>query len=155
MKRLLVWMTSVASIAGGLMLGAQATLSNDDHPKLMKANAQVLGALNKADRIRRVRRRADAGRALRQTFTSLQGFWMSKKKEDAVLYPQQGVATVHQMARRPGQSSAATPALRATSSIERATPSSQVPIQAGCAVEGDKEERGAATEGGPYDSITR
>ena len=48
MKRSLAWIPSLMIVACGVVIGAQAPLSNDDHPKVMKANAQAVGAMNKA-----------------------------------------------------------------------------------------------------------
>ena len=110
MKRLLAWIPSLLIVGLGVVVGAQATLSNDDHPKLMKANAQAVGALNKAIGSGAFADARTQVATLRQNFTSLQGFWMSKKKEDAVLILKEGLtrldaldsilgaATVDQMA---------------------------------------------------------
>ena len=91
MKRLLAWIPSLLIVGLGVVVGAQATLSNDDHPKLMKANAQAVGALNKAIGSGAFADARTQVATLRQNFTSLQGFWMSKKKEDAVLILKEGL----------------------------------------------------------------
>src|SRR6188768_1446141 len=91
MKRCFAWIPLLMIVAGGVVLGAQATLSNEDHPKLMKANAQAVGAMNKAIGSGAFADARTQIATLRQNFTSLQGFWMSKKKEDAVLILKEGL----------------------------------------------------------------
>ena len=48
MNQSFAWVPLLMIVACGVVLGAQATISNEDHPKLMKANAQAAGAMNKA-----------------------------------------------------------------------------------------------------------
>ena len=91
MKRSLAWIPSLMIVACGVVLGAQATLSNEDHPKLMKANAQAAGAMNKAIGSGAFADARMQVATLRQNFTSLQEFWMSKKKEDAVAIIKDGL----------------------------------------------------------------
>ena len=92
MKRSFAWIPLLLSLAGGLVLSAQATLSNEDHPKIMKANAQAAGALNKAIGSGAYADARMQVATLRQNFTSLQAFWMDKKKDDAVAILKDGVA---------------------------------------------------------------
>jgi cytochrome c556 len=92
MKRSFAWMPLLLSLAGGVVLGAQATLSNDDHPKIMKANAQAAGAMNKAIGSGAFADARTQVATLRQNFTSLQAFWMDKKKDDAVAILKDGLA---------------------------------------------------------------
>jgi mono/diheme cytochrome c family protein len=92
MKRSFAWIPLLLSLAGSVVLGAQATLSIEDHPKIMKANAQAAGAMNKAIGSGAY---ADARKevaTLRQNFTSLQAFWMDRKKDDAVAIVKDGLA---------------------------------------------------------------
>ena len=91
MKRSFAWVPLLMIVACGVVLGAQATLSNEDHPKLMKANAQAAGAMNKAIGSGAFADARTQVATLRQNFTSLQGFWMGKKKEDAVLIIKDGL----------------------------------------------------------------
>jgi hypothetical protein len=91
MKRSFAWVPLLMIVACGVVLGAQATLSNEDHPKLMKANAQAAGAMNKAIGSGAFADARTQVATLRQNFMSLQGFWMGKKKEDAVLIIKDGL----------------------------------------------------------------
>jgi cytochrome c556 len=91
MKRSFAWVPLLMIVALGVALGAQATLSNEDHPKLMKANAQAAGAMNKAIGSGAFADARTQVATLRQNFTSLQGFWQSKKKEDAVVIIKDGL----------------------------------------------------------------
>jgi len=91
MKRCFAWIPLLMIVAGGVVLGAQATLSNEDHPKLMKANAQAVGAMNKAIGSGAFADARTQIATLRQNFMSLQKFWMEKKKEDAVVIINDGL----------------------------------------------------------------
>jgi hypothetical protein len=94
----------------GVVIGAQATMSLEDYTKLMKANAQAVGAMNKAIGSGAF---ADARMqvgTLRTNYMALQGFWVGHKKDDAVAIVKDGLtrldaldkllgaATVDQMA---------------------------------------------------------
>ena len=92
MKRSFAWIPLLLSLAGGVVLGAQATLSSEDHPKIMKANAQAAGAMNKAVGSGAFADARMQVATLRQNFTSLQAFWMDKKKDDAVAILKDGLA---------------------------------------------------------------
>jgi cytochrome c556 len=91
MKRSFAWIPLLLSLAGSVVLGAQATLSNEDHPKIMKANAQAAGAMNKAIGSGAFADARMQVATLRQNFTSLQAFWMDKKKDDAVAILKDGL----------------------------------------------------------------
>jgi len=91
MKRSFAWVPLLMIVACGVVLGAQATLLNEDHPMLMKSNAQAAGAMNKAIGSGAFADARTQVATLRQNFTSLQGFWMGKKKEDAVLIIKDGL----------------------------------------------------------------
>jgi len=91
MKRSFAWVPLLMIVACGVVLGAQATLSNEDHPKVMKANAQAAGAMNKAIGSGAFADARTQVATLRQNFTSLEGFWLSKKKEDAVAIIKNGL----------------------------------------------------------------
>ena len=47
MQRFLTW-TSALLVVFGVVISAQAKLSMEEHAKLMKANGQAAGAMNKA-----------------------------------------------------------------------------------------------------------
>ena len=83
MKRPFVWISLLTIVACGVV-GAQANLSSDDHAKLMKANAQAAGAMNKAIGSGAFADARMQVATLRQNFTSLQAFWADKKKDDAL-----------------------------------------------------------------------
>ena len=91
MKRSFAWMPLLVIVACGAVLGAQATLSTDDHAKLMKANAQAAGAMNKAVGSGAFADARMQVATLRQNFTSLQAFWMDKKKDDALAIVKDGL----------------------------------------------------------------
>jgi cytochrome c556 len=91
MKRSFAWMPLLVIVVCGVVLGAQATLSTDDHAKLMKANAQAAGAMNKAVGSGAFADARMQVATLRQNFTSLQAFWTDKKKDDAVAILKDGL----------------------------------------------------------------
>ena len=109
MPRLLVWVPSLI-LAFCVAAGAQAPLTVDDFPKLMKANAQAAGAMNKAIGSGAYGDARTQVITLRQNFTALQAFFASRKKDDAgailkdgltrldALDKLLGAATVDQMA---------------------------------------------------------
>jgi cytochrome c556 len=90
MKRSFVWMSLLTIVACGVV-GAQANLSSDDHAKLMKANAQAAGAMNKAIGSGAFADARMQVATLRQNFTSIQAFWMDKKKDDALAIVKDGL----------------------------------------------------------------
>ena len=90
MKRSFAWIPLLTIVACGAV-GAQATLSNDDHAKLMKANAQAAGAMNKAIGSGAFADARMPVATLRQNFTSLQAFWTDKKKDDALAIVKDGL----------------------------------------------------------------
>lgn len=110
MKRLLVWVPALTAVLGAGVL-AQAKLTTvEQYAQVMKANAQAVGALNKAlggGAFADARMQVPT---LRQNFMALQGFWADKKRADAVgivkdgltrldaLDKMLGAATVDQMA---------------------------------------------------------
>jgi hypothetical protein len=83
MKRFLMWTPSLI-VVFGIVVGAQAALTVEEFPKLMKANAQAAGAMNKAIGSGAFADARTQVAALRQNFVALQGFWASRKKDDAV-----------------------------------------------------------------------
>jgi cytochrome c556 len=90
MKRPFVWISLLTIVACGVV-GAQANLSSDDHAKLMKANAQAAGAMNKAIGSGAFADARMQVATLRQNFTSIQAFWMDKKKDDALAIVKDGL----------------------------------------------------------------
>ena len=99
MKRSFAWIPLLMIVVCGALLGAQATPSNEDHPKLMKANAQAVGAMNKAIGSGAFADARMQVATLRQNFMALEKFWMEKKKEDAVVIIKDGVTRLDAMDR--------------------------------------------------------
>ena len=109
MRRFLVWVPSVMVVLG-VVVGAQATMSLEDYTKLMKSNAQAVGAMNKAIGSGAFADARMQVATLRTNYMSLQGFWVGHKKDDAVAIVKDGLtrldaldkllgaATVDQMA---------------------------------------------------------
>ena len=109
MRRFLVWVPSLMVVLG-VVIGAQATMSLEDYTKLMKANAQAVGAMNKAIGSGAFADARTQVGTLRTNYMSLQGFWVGHKKDDAVAIVKDGLtrldaldkllgaATVDQMA---------------------------------------------------------
>lgn len=90
MRRFLVWVPSLMVVLG-VVIGAQAKMSLEEYTKLMKSNAQAVGAMNKAIGSGAF---ADARMqvgTLRTNYMSLQGFWMAVKKDDAVAIVKDGL----------------------------------------------------------------
>ena len=77
----------------GVAVMAQAKLTTaDEYAAAMKSNAQAVGAMNKAIGSSAY---ADARTqivTLRQNYMALQGFWMDKKKDDAVAIVKDGLS---------------------------------------------------------------
>jgi hypothetical protein len=91
MLRFLVGLSSVI-VGLSVIIGAQGAVSTpDDHVKVMKANAQAVGAMNKAIGSGAFADARTQATTLRQNFTALQGFWASKKKDDAVAILKDGL----------------------------------------------------------------
>jgi cytochrome c556 len=109
MRRFLLF-TSASLALVGVTLMAQAKMSTEEYAKLMKANVQAVGAMNKAIGSGGYADAKTQLATLRQNFTSLQGFWAGVKKDDAVAIVKDGLtrldaldkmlsaATVDQMA---------------------------------------------------------
>lgn len=109
MRRFLVWVPSLMVVLA-VAIGAQATMSLEDYTKLMKANAQAVGAMNKAIGSGAFADARTQVGTLRTNYMSLQGFWVGHKKDDAVAIVKDGLtrldaldkllgaATVDQMA---------------------------------------------------------
>jgi cytochrome c556 len=109
MRRFLVWVPSLV-VVFGVLIGAQAKMSTEEYTKLMKSNAQAVGAMNKAIGSGAFADARTQVTTLRTNYMSLQGFWASVKKDDAVAIVKDGLtrldavdkllgaATVDQMA---------------------------------------------------------
>ena len=109
MRRFLVWVPSLVVVLG-VVIGAQAAMSLEDYTKLMKANAQAAGGMNKAIGSGAFADARMQVATLRTNYVALQGFWAGHKKDDAVAIVKDGLtrldaldkllgaATVDQMA---------------------------------------------------------
>jgi hypothetical protein len=73
------------------IVGAQATLTVEEYAKLMKANAQAVGAMNKAIGSGAHADARTQVATLRQNYMGLQAFWAAKKKDDAVAIVKDGL----------------------------------------------------------------
>ena len=91
MQRFLVWTPPLVLVLG-VALGAQAKITTlDEHAKIMKSNAQAAGALNKALGSSAYADAKTQAATLRQNYMVLQGFWVEKKKDDAVAIVKDGL----------------------------------------------------------------
>ena len=109
MRRFLVWVPSLMVVLG-VVIGAQAAMSLEDYTKLMKANAQAVGGMNKAIGSGAFADARMQVTTLRTNYVALQAFWAGHKKDDAVAIVKDGLtrldaldkllgaATVDQMA---------------------------------------------------------
>ena len=111
MQRFLMWISMLVIVVLGGVLGAQAKLATvEDYAKVMKSNGQAVGAMNKAIGSGAFADARMQVATLRQNYMALQGFWVDKKKDDAVAIVKDGLtrldgldktlsgATVDQMA---------------------------------------------------------
>jgi len=90
--RLLARIPVLVVVLGVVVMGQGKLTTADDYAKNMKANAQAAGPMNKALASGAF---ADARMnvaTLRENFMALQGFWMDKKKDDAVAIVKDGLS---------------------------------------------------------------
>lgn len=92
MQRFLMWVPSLMVVVLGVGIGAQATMSTEDYTKAMKANAQALGAMNKAIGSGAFADARTQVVTLRQNYMALQGFWAGVKKDDALVIVKDGLS---------------------------------------------------------------
>ena len=77
----------------GVAVMAQAKLTTvEEYAKAMKANAQAAGAMNKAIGSSAFADARTHVATLRQNYMALQGFWIDKKKDDAVAIVKDGLS---------------------------------------------------------------
>ena len=110
MRRFLLCASALLAILGAVVLAQGKVTSAEDYAKLMKANAQAAGAMNKAIGSGAFADARTQVATLRTNYMELQAFWSDKKKDDAVgivkdgltrldaLDKMLGAATVDQMA---------------------------------------------------------
>jgi cytochrome c556 len=92
MQRFLVWIPALMAVLGVVTIAQAKLTTAEDYTKVMKANAQANGAMNKAIGSGAF---ADARMqlaTLRQNYMALQGFWVDKKKDDAVTIVKDGLS---------------------------------------------------------------
>ena len=84
MQRFLMWIPAAMAVLGAAVIAQTKVTTAEDYAKVMKSNAQSIGAMNKAIASGTF---ADARMnvaTLRQNYMALQGFWVDKKRDDAV-----------------------------------------------------------------------
>src|SRR5688572_28545965 len=70
---------------------AQAKMTLEEHAKIMKSNAQAVGAMNKAIGSAAYADARTQLATLRTNYMTLQGLWASVKKDDAVAIVKDGL----------------------------------------------------------------
>lgn len=110
MRRFLLCASMSVAVLGAAVIAQGQVTSAEDYAKLMKANAQAAGAMNKAIGSGAFADARTQVATLRTNYMELQRFWSDKKKDDAVgivkdgltrldaLDKMLGAATVDQMA---------------------------------------------------------
>ena len=89
--RLLARIPVLVVVLGVVVMGQGKLTTADDYAKNMKANAQAVGPMNKAIGSGAFADARPHVATLRQNFMALQGFWMDKKKDDAVAIVKDGL----------------------------------------------------------------
>jgi hypothetical protein len=91
MQRFLRWIPALLVVLGVVVSAQGKVTTVEEYAKLMKANAQAVGGMNKAIGSGAF---ADARMhvaTLRQNYMALQGFWVDKKKDDAAAIVKDGL----------------------------------------------------------------
>jgi cytochrome c556 len=91
MQRFLVWIPTLMVVLGVVMSAQGKVTTLEEYTKVMKANAQANGAMNKAIGSAGFADARTQVATLRQNFMALQGFWVDKKKDDAVAIVKDGL----------------------------------------------------------------
>ncbi|HZI29706.1 MAG TPA: hypothetical protein VFD64_16165, partial [Gemmatimonadaceae bacterium] len=91
MQRFLMW-TSALLFVFAVGVAAQAKMTLEEHAKIMKANAQAVGPMNKAIASATYADARTQVATLRTNFMTLQGMWASVKKDDAVAIVKDGLS---------------------------------------------------------------
>jgi len=92
MQRFLMWIPGLVMVLG-VGLAAQGKIATlEDHAKIMKANAQANGGVNKAVGSGSFADARMQVMTLRQNFMTLQAFYTEKKKDDAVTILKDGLS---------------------------------------------------------------
>lgn len=91
MQRFFMWIPTLI-VLFGVAMTAQAKLTTlEEYTKVMKANAQANGAMNKAIGSGGFADARMQVATLRTNYMALQGFWVDKKKDDAVVIVKDGL----------------------------------------------------------------
>ena len=92
MQRLFVLISSLMIVALGVMVGAQGKVATaEEYAALMKSTAGAAGPMNKAIGSMAYADARTQLAVLQKNFMALQGFWMDKKKDDAVAIVKDGL----------------------------------------------------------------
>jgi len=91
MQRFLMWVSALMVVLA-VGVTAQAKLTMEEHAKIMKANAQAAGAMNKAIAGGSYADARTQLATLRTNYMTLQGFWAGQKKDDAVAIVKDGLS---------------------------------------------------------------
>lgn len=91
MQRFLVWIPAAMAIVGVVVIGQGKVTTAEEYTKVMKSNAQAVGAMNKAIGSGAFADGKMHVATLRQNYMALQGFWVDKKKDDAVAIVKDGL----------------------------------------------------------------
>ena len=91
MQRFLIW-ASALLVVFAISVSAQAKMTLEEHAKIMKANAQAFGPMNKAIGSASYADARTQLATLRTNFMTLQGMWASVKKDDAVAIVKDGLS---------------------------------------------------------------
>jgi cytochrome c556 len=93
MQRFLASMVPAVMVVLGVVVVAQGKLTTpEDYAALMKANGQAVAAMNKAIGSGAFADARTQVAMLRQNYMALQGFWVDKKKDDAVAIVKDGLS---------------------------------------------------------------
>jgi len=92
MKRFLMWIPALVAVLGVVTIAQAKLTTPEDYTKVMKANAQAVGAMNKAIGSGAFADAKTQVATLRQNYTALQGFWVDKKKDDAMAIVKDGLS---------------------------------------------------------------
>jgi len=92
MRRFIVSVTALTAVFGALVIAQTTVTTLEEYTKLMKSNAQANGANNKAIGSGAFADARTQVATLRQNFMALQGFWVDKKRDDAIGIVKDGLA---------------------------------------------------------------
>jgi cytochrome c556 len=91
MRRFLLCASALLVVTGAGAIAQTKVTTPDEYAQLMKANAQAIGGANKAIGSAAYADARMQVATLRKNFMALQGFWVDKKKDDAVGIVKEGL----------------------------------------------------------------